>query len=103
MRGWVVGVVALALAGCTTPQIQSAHQDAEKAVIEADYLYAAIAQFANAQEASGAWDAVKGEGLKVKAYDALLQARHAYDVGSSVDLSALTSLASANNVPVTGG
>jgi hypothetical protein len=73
---------------------------AEKAVIEADYLYAAIATFANTQEASGAWTTAKGEGLKVQAYSALLTARTAYNIGSAVDLTGLVSLAAQNGIPV---
>ena len=94
-----IAIACVLLVGaCNTTQIATAHQVAEKAVITADYLYAAIANFANAQVASGAWTAAKAEDLKTQAYGALLQARSAYDVGSVVDLSALTALANQNGI-----
>jgi hypothetical protein len=105
MRRHLAAFAAIAVlsAGCTSTQIANAHQTAEKAVITADYLYAAIATFANNQEASGAWTMDKGEGLKRQAYSALLTARQAYGAGMAVDLSVLTTIAQQNGIAVKQG
>lgn len=103
MRRFALLTLALALCACTTAQNATVHQDAEKAVISADYLYVALAAFANQQEASGQWTLAKGETLKTQAYAALLQVRALYAAGKAVDLSTLNAMAAQNGVPSTAG
>lgn len=86
-------VAALALTGCGSVP---ARQVAEKADTDASYAYAGIATTLNAYEArAGVTPAqVAGaEGLKMKAWQALLVERRAYALTGAVDLTALVALA----------
>lgn len=91
----LIGVLAL-VASCGTPGPTSPHLVAEKAIVEANDLYVAVATFANAQEQAGVWTTAQGEGVKTKAWNALQVARQAYALGQVVDLTVLQQMAAAS-------
>lgn len=88
-----VALAAFTLTACTT---QSVKMGAERADTDASYAYAAIATTINAYEArAGVTPAqtANAEGLKLKAWNALMVERHTYAVAGTVDLTALTAIA----------
>ena len=90
MRIALIAVLGLSLAACTTAQVTTAHQAAEKADVEAINLYAAVGLAVNAWETAKPADATKAEQVRSKAWSDLVVVNTAYKAGAAVDLSALT-------------
>lgn len=92
MRLATAGVALLLLAGGCANGVQTASQTSEKALIEANDLYVAIASTSNAYEAlpvATADQKAKLESVKRQAYSDLLIARAAYSAGQIVSVAAL--------------
>jgi hypothetical protein len=93
MRLFIALACAGSLAACSTTDIR---RNAEKADTDASLAYAAIATTINAYEArTGVTpaQAAGAEGLKLRAWDALLLERRTYALAGTVDLTALSALA----------
>ena len=83
---------AILLVGCSTLNVK---QIAEKSDTDASLAYAAVATAVNAYEAKPGVTAAQtasAEGLKLKAWEALMIERQAYAAGQTIDLTALASL-----------
>lgn len=92
-RTLAVAFAALTLAACAAQPVRMA---AEKGDTDASLAYAAIATTINAYEArAGVTPAqtANAEGLKLKAWNALMVERHTYAMAGTVDLTALTAIA----------
>jgi hypothetical protein len=84
---------AMSLGACSTANVR---QNAERADTDASLAYAAIATTIDAYEArTGVTPAQTdgAEGLKLKAWEALMVERQTYALAGTVDLTALTALA----------
>ena len=81
---------ALALAACATSMVK---QDAEKADTAASDAYVAIATSLNAYEGVAGANVAAAEGLKLKAWRALMTERQVYATAGTVDMSALAAIA----------
>lgn len=93
MRAYKIALIAalgLSLAACTTAQVTTAHQAAEKADVEAINLYASVGLAVNAWETAKPSDTTKAEQIRSKAWSDLVVVNNAYKVGAAIDLSALT-------------
>lgn len=91
MRAVFALSAALLLGACTTPQVQAAHEIAEKADIAALDAYASIGLAVNTWEQAKPSDATRAEQLRSKAWADLMIVDAAYKAGQAIDLSGLTS------------
>ena len=93
----LAGAIALALGGCAlTGGVHGLRADAERADTDASLAYVGIASTVNAFEASPAATEAQraaAEGLKRKAWAALVIVHSAYAQGQAVDLKPLQDLA----------
>ena len=92
-RLFIMLACAGALAGCSAMDVR---RNAERADTDASLAYAAIATTINAYEARAGVtpdEAAGAEGLKLKAWEALMAERRTYALAGTVDLTALAALA----------
>ena len=96
-RFFMIVACAAVLAGCSA---MNAARNAERADTDASLAYAAIATTINTYEARAGVtpaQAAGAEGLKLKAWEALMVERQTYALAGTVDLTALTALAAQAN------
>ena len=89
MRALLPLAFAVCLVGCATG---TPRMIAEKAMIDADLTYVAIAEVSGDYETVAGANIAKAEAIKLKAWKALIVIRHAYAIGAAFDASPLTAL-----------
>lgn len=90
MRIALIAALGLCVAACTSAQVTTTHQAAEKVDVEAINLFAAVGSAVNVWEVAKPTDMAKAEKIRSQAWNDLVVANTAYNVGASVDLTALT-------------
>ena len=92
MMRWAILMAALAVSGCTIPQVQTASQTSEKIDTEAADLYIAAATYLNADEAANPANVTKDEALKRKVWADYQAVDAAYKSGAILTVAILATL-----------